>query len=182
MQAIKSYSNIQNNNINSKNNVKFKGYYTSKNFYKLEKQLAKNPNIIKKDIQTIRDSIEAYEALNRSIQKGKLSADQISDQMMKKYGIPTEFHGDTFLAASAALASNIMQKLGLIQPNSVSKVPLRPNIAGSCTIFTRDILLNAGTNWAKDAQDIAIKEKLINFTSQAISCLHLFMNICIVYI
>lgn len=162
---VNSYIKLNNNQHNNKNNTNFKGFYTSKNFYKLEKQLYNNPNITKTDVTTIKNSIEAFEALNRAINKGKISANQISDQMMKKYNIPTEFHGDAFVAASAALTSNIMKKLGLVQPNSVSKAFIGDGIAGTCGIFTRDVRLSSSINWAKDAQDIAINDKLSNFSS-----------------
>lgn len=156
--------NFKTSTIKSKPN--FKGYYTPaklREFEALVKEYSvKNPYLTGTDINKMRASIKSFNAFYKGTKT--LSPDRISNELYHKFGIPSDFKGDKFVAGCSALTANIFHRLHLPQPSALSKKRLESGVLGSCNPQNRNVSFAFDTNW-ENVQDETIIAKLLNHSS-----------------
>ena len=144
----------------------FKGYYTAAAVKKLEDSImmAKiyNRNLTDIDIKTMRESIRSFNAFYNGTKT--LNSENISNQLYRKFNIPSNFKGDKFLAGCCALAANIFHALKLPQPRGIFKADIGYKAMAHCSVGDRVLSFSDNFHWPA-IQSYAIDSKLYNFSS-----------------
>lgn len=168
---------VQNNTKLHKN---FGRYFDPNMMKWFEEYLAQsrqvNPYLTSKDITTMRNSINSFNAFY----KGASSVNPITvqNEIYKKFSIPADFKGDKFLASIVALSLNIFKKLNLPLPTMITKAPLEEDVSACCRTMDRSVVFNSLVDWS-DTQFEAIVGKLQGITSTGHflkTALHEFMH------
>lgn len=158
----------------------FTGYYSPQQVKNLEQYIYNsrklNPNITGNDIIKMRESIASFNAFYEGTKT--LNPERVSNDLYKKFQIPSDFRGDKILAGCSALAANIFHKLKLPQPKGIYKNTLNPGVLGNCNAYTRVLNFTDNFHWAEVQQE-ALEAKIRNHSSSGHflkTFLHEFMH------